>query len=167
MKRVSVKVSPINGKGVFADEGIAKGKIILAIDDSRIIESEDVLDPARGEHKRHCDYIDAGIVYMAEPERYINHCCEPSGFVKWTGGKRYVLAYRGIAEGEEITYDYCIDSDSDVIWECNCGHEKCRKTISADFYALSEEKLREYLPLLSEWFIESTRDRYEKMIHQP
>ena len=43
---------------------------------------------------------------MPEPERYINHSCEPSTYIVTIEGGRRVLAYRRVEVGDEVTYDY-------------------------------------------------------------
>ena len=164
MKKVYVSPSIVQGRGVFAGERILQGEMILCIDDSRVIKDEKELDPSKGGFAHHCDYLANGkIVYMQEPERYINHCCEPNAYVKWIDSERYVIARKDIEKDQEITYDYCIDSYGDTIWQCNCGHPKCRKTINADFYQLPIEKQKEYFPYLSDWFINETRAQFEKL----
>ena len=89
---------------------------------------------------------------LGKPERYINTCCEPNAYVKTIEGVRWVVAYREISVGDEVTYDYCIDSYGDTVWACGCQHRKCRRTISANFFDFPREKLIEYLPLLNPWF---------------
>ncbi len=69
------------------------------------------------------------------------------------------VAYREIASGEEITYDYCINSYGNSEWQCGCGHPKCRRVHSTDFFKLPRDKLVEYVPLLDTWFAEHERVR--------
>jgi SET domain-containing protein len=57
---------------------------------------------------------------------FINHSCDPNCETREEGGRIWVTAIRGIAAGDEITYDYCLyDGGSDEAI-CNCGAEKCR-----------------------------------------
>lgn len=49
------------------------------------------------------------VILMKEPERSINHSCDPNTYVKTINGVRRVLAMRGIKKGEEITFDYAIE----------------------------------------------------------
>jgi len=92
------------------------------------------------------------VTLMQPPERYINHSCDPNTYVKTISGKRVVMARRVIAEGEEITYDYCINSGGDTLWRCRCGASRCRQLIHSDFFRLPIELQREYLALLDDWF---------------
>jgi SET domain-containing protein len=158
---VEVRDSPIHGRGVFARRAYEPEERILPIDDSRHVTADAPLDPARGELDHHRDYLGTHDVLMQEPERYINHCCEPNTYVATNAGVRWVVAYREIAPGDEITYDYCINSYGDHEWECCCGHERCRRVHDTDFFKLPEAKLREYLPLLDTWFVALNRERVE------
>ena len=163
MPDVEVRPSAIHGRGAFATRDFRRGERILPIDDSRIVTADNPLDPSRGEYEHHCDWLGATVVYMQEPERYINLCCEPNAYVETVHGVRWVVAYRDIVAGDEITYDYCIDSFGDTIWGCHCGHPRCRKVHSADFFALPTHKLVEYLPLLNPWFVAWKRDEVEAL----
>jgi SET domain-containing protein len=156
---VEVRTSPIHGVGVFATRSYGIGERILPIDDSRVVTEDAPLDPAKGEYDHHQDYLGTHDVLMQEPERYINHCCEPNVYVKAFDGVRWVVAYRKIEAGDEIAYDYCINSYGDEEWACECGHLRCRKVHNTDFFKLPEGKLVEYFPLLDDWFIEWRRDR--------
>lgn len=165
MSKVSVKDSKIQGKGVFAKLPIAKGEIVLAIDDSRKVTDDMPLRPERGESEDHCDWFpDGTVVYMQEPERYINHSCDPNTFVRAVNGIRNVFALRPIAKDEEVTYDYCINGFGDVVWECNCGAARCRKSIHSDFFHLPQELMIEYLPLLDEHYVKFYKERIQQFI---
>jgi hypothetical protein len=148
---VLVHQSNINGLGVFAERPFRMGEAILEIDDSRIVDGSHPLDSS--DDPRHCDYLEAGkTVLMQTPERHINHSCDPNAYVKTIAGKRLVIALRDIANGEEITYDYCINGYGDTVWTCVCGASRCRHTIHSDFFHLPVELQRAYLPLLDDWF---------------
>jgi uncharacterized protein len=148
---VVIHESSIEGSGVFAVRLFRKGEPVLAIDDSRTVNDHAPLQP--GEEERHCDYLECGrVVLMQPPERYINHSCDPNTYVKTVNGKRFVIARRDIAAGEEITYDYSINSDGDTVWLCRCDAGRCRREIHSDFFHLPIEFQREYLPLLDDWF---------------
>ena len=107
MAQVIVAESRIHGLGVFATRSFTQGEIILAIDDSRVVDDEHPLRAELGEYSYHCDYLAGSkTVLMRSPERHINSCCDPNTFVKTIDGVRYVVALRPIESGEEITYDY-------------------------------------------------------------
>lgn len=163
--KVAVKESSIQGFGVFSLGNIAKGELILAIDDSRVVTDEFPLDASRGELEYHCDYLVGGkVVLMQFPERHINHSCDPNTFVKTILGKRYVFALQSISMGEEITYDYCINGFGDTLWECNCGSPRCRKTIHSDFFHLPDELQVEYLPFLDTWYVDEYKEKILELL---
>lgn len=160
--RVRTGPSAIHGTGVFAVRDLGPGEVLLEIDDSRVVDADHPLLP--GERADHCDYLAGGrVVLMPVPERYVNHCCDPNARMQWVGGGRRLVARRHIREGEEVTCDYSIDSAGSTLWECACGAPSCRRLVSADFFALPEAKLREYLPLLSPWFVAEHRGRVEQL----
>ncbi len=164
MSNVRVAPSPIHGLGVFASVAFREGDAILAIDDSRAVTEEAPLRDCDGEYPYHCDYLAGGrIVLMRPPERHINHSCDPNSFVRTVGGVRHVFALRDIGSGEEITYDYCINSGGDTLWQCDCGSERCRRTIHSDFFHLPRPLQLEYLPLLERWYVEEHRERVDEL----
>ena len=64
---VTVRESPIHGLGVFAACTFGAGERALELDDSRVVDANRPLDPGRGEHGRHCDYLTGGeVVLMPE-----------------------------------------------------------------------------------------------------
>lgn len=161
---VTVAKSNINGVGVFAARDFAATEIILAIDDSRIVDEEHPLRPELGELDYHCDYLAGGkVVYMRSPERYINSSCDPNVFVRTIDDIRCVVALKPIKANDELTCDYIIDCHGGIVWQCRCGSEKCRKTIVSSFFELPVAKQIEYLPLLNPWFVEEHREKVEKL----
>jgi len=165
MSDLRVLSSPINGLGVFTGRPFRKGEALLAIDDSRIVDEEHPLSP--GDDPRHCDYLaQKKVVLMQVPERHINHSCDPNSYVKTANGSRLVLALRDIPAGEEVTYDYCINSDGETVWTCHCGATRCRQQIHSDYFHLPVELQREYLPLLDDWFREEKAVRLKRLARQ-
>ena len=162
MRRVYTSQSSIHSTGVFAADQLLPGEIVLKIDDSRVVTDTDPLDSEKGEQEHHCDYLANGmVVLMQQPERFINHCCDPNSYVRTIAGDRYVVALSVISPGEEITYDYCINGDGDTEWFCSCGDHNCRKRHLSGFFHLPEGVRVRYLALLEDWFIAEHRDEVE------
>jgi hypothetical protein len=163
VQTVTVRPSPIQGKGIFAAVDFAAGDRILTRDDSRLVTEENPL--REGENPWHCDWPpDGRVIYVQEPERYTNHCCDPSAYVEEdAGGTRYITARRPIGADEEITLDYCIDNWGDITWQCDCGAARCRKTIKNDFFALPLNVQIEYLPYLSRAYRERFREKVAEL----
>ncbi len=127
MKNVRVQESETQGKGVYANTNIQKGNVVLEIDDSHVVKDPSSL--TKEQNKFDCDYLSNGkVILMQEPEKYINHSCDPSTYVKTVNGIRKVLAMHSIKAGNEITYDYSINGDNEGTFECKCGSKNCRKT---------------------------------------
>jgi hypothetical protein len=164
MSSVEVRPSQIHGLGVFATREFEAGQTVVVIDDSRVVDAEHPLRPDLGEYAHHCDYLAGGrVVLMPPPERHINSSCDPNTCVGWEGGRRRVVARRAIAMGEEITYDYIIDCHGGEVWQCGCGAARCRGTIVSSFFELPLEVQREYLPLLSPWFVDEHREAVDAL----
>jgi SET domain-containing protein len=155
MKTIIVEQSEIQGKGVFAARCFHKGEVVLQIDDSHVVTDEITL--TKDDREYSADFYDGKIVIMQEPERYVNHSCDPNCYVKTIDGVRNVLALRDIAEGEEITYDYAINGDNEGTFPCHCGSKRCRKTYIGDYFKLPIEFQIEYLPYLEDWFLKQHR----------
>lgn len=152
MSNVEVRESKIEGKGVFALKDFKKGELILDIDDTQVITDPGTLSQYQKDYE--CDWLENGkIILMKEPEKHINHSCDPNTYVKTIDGIRKVIAMHNIKKGEEINYDYAINGyyNSDI--PCHCGGKNCRGTISPNFFKLSRERQLEYLPYLDEWFV--------------
>ncbi len=149
---VTVAQSKIDCQGVYAAADFAPGVVILTIDDSYLVDDEHPVPPGEAHH---CDYLEAAkSIWMQPPECFINHSCDPNVYVKTLDGFRRVVSLRQIAVGEEVVYDFCVNSSGDVVWQCNCGAPRCRQTIHSDFFHLPLELQKEYLPLLDDWFLQ-------------
>ena len=56
--------------------------------------------------------------------QYLNHCCEPNGYVN--AADRTFRALRDIAPREEISFNYLTtESEMAVPFDCNCGSPNC------------------------------------------
>lgn len=159
---VAVRDSSIEGKGVFAIEGFARGEPIQAIDDSRVVTDDNPLKD--GEDEKYLDRPRDQVVLMQPPERHIDYSCEPNSYAKTIGDTRYLFAMREIARDEEITYDYRMDSRSDETGDCNCGTERCSGLVAWDFFALPRQRQLEYMPYLDSWFFEKYDDLLEETV---
>jgi uncharacterized protein len=158
---VIVGKSRIHGAGVFATMGFRRGDTLLELDDSRVVPDRSKLTPGQRTHR--IDVFisrDGGekVVFMSSPGRYINHSCNPNVRTKtdMKSGVRRVIALKHIREGEEITWDYALNSWEEwkVQTDCRCGSSNCRKLIRGNFFTLPRDTQMKYLPLLDEPFKE-------------
>ena len=139
MSLISVRRSPIHGRGVFANKPIRKVSRIIEYtgrrvpwkdipddwDDAHtflfgINDGEDVIDPAIGGNEA-C---------------WINHSCDPNcEAIEEDGGRVFIYALRHINPGEELFYDYQLEVDDPITSavkdesKCFCATSICRGTM--------------------------------------
>jgi SET domain-containing protein len=153
LSHLEVKISTIEGLGLFALRSSQSGETIHRINVVREVTPETPLREELGERFDHCDYPDGKVVLIGFPDRHINHSCDPNTYIRYTADSSYVVARRHIAAGEELTCDYNINITGGTAWPCHCGAARCRGTTTGDFFLLPPEIQREYLPLLADWFV--------------
>ena len=163
MSDVEVKPSTIEGLGMFAVHAFSAGVRIREVNVIREVTSDDPLRPELGERADHCDYPDGRVVLIGEPDRYLNHSCDPNGWVLYEANRCFIVARRDIAPGEEITCDYRLNVTEGDTWPCNCGAQRCLGRVKGDFFQLPEKLQREYRPFLAEWFVRSNLERLKAL----
>ena len=130
--KTEVKVSPIEGRGLFAREPIPRGEIV-AVKGGYVLPSREweeltkALGPAEIQITE-----DLVIAPVAQAERdgamlYTNHSCDPNIALQ---GQIVFVAMRDIAPGEELTHDWATTDDGDYSMPCRCGTARCRGTIT-------------------------------------
>jgi SET domain-containing protein len=129
---LTVKASPIDGRGCYATQLFRKGHKITEYVGERISRRE-IKRRLHGAKRIHICAIDA---YWAidgsvggNGTQYLNHSCQPNAFVKIIRGRIYFYALRDIQPGEEITLDYIVSWHDDET-KCSCGAPNCRGTIN-------------------------------------
>jgi SET domain-containing protein len=129
---LTVRPSPIDGKGCYATRLFQKGRKIAEYAGERIT-AEEADRRAEGRRKlRVCaiDHewsIDGG--RGGNGTHYINHSCRPNSYMRVTRGHILFMALRDILPGEEITVDYVTTHHSDKK-KCLCNAPGCRGTIN-------------------------------------
>ncbi|MFA6271635.1 MAG: SET domain-containing protein [Patescibacteria group bacterium] len=121
---IIVKESKINNKGVFAGRDFKKGEIVLPWQANTILTMEEVKKLPPEERHYIANFKDGQFLHQQEPERYVNHSCDPNT----ESGENCDIAIRDIKAGEEITSDYA-KAKMNIHFECNCGSKNCRKQI--------------------------------------
>ena len=129
---LSIKKSPITGKGCFATVHFRRGKKIAEYTGERI---PDIEARRRSRNRRILRICDIDGRWSLDGSRggngthYINHSCEPNVYLKTIHGHLLFFALRDIRPGEEITIDYenTLHPDSK---RCSCGALSCRRTIN-------------------------------------
>jgi SET domain-containing protein len=141
-RRISVRNSPIHGRGVFALRRIPKGARIIEYKGKLITDKEaDRRYSRMHEHSPHTMLfsIDGGLVIDAtrhgNSARWINHSCAPNCEIEEEGRRVFIDAGRDIRPGEELTYDYNLQigekhtKKAQREHACFCGARRCRGTM--------------------------------------
>ena len=120
-----------NGKGVFARVGFKKDKKLFEVRGKFVTcdEDEDMDETERSNAYRFDKQL-----FISPKNKLadmVNHSCVPNAKVVKEKDKLYIFSICDILKGSEILIDYSSIIAKDDIWDmkCNCGADKCRKTI--------------------------------------
>lgn len=129
---LTVKLSPIDGRGCFTTSHFPKGRKIAEYVGERISRRE-IARRLRGKRRIHICAIDT---YWAidgsnggNGTQYINHSCQPNCTIRIISGHILFFALRDIDPGEELLVDYEVSYHSDRK-TCRCGSPRCRGRIN-------------------------------------
>lgn len=140
--RISVRKSPIHGRGVFALTPIPKGTRIIEYKGRLITDKE--ADRRYGRIHENSSHtmlfsVDGGLVIDAtrrgNSARWINHSCAPNCEIEEEGHRVFIEARRDIRPGEELAYDYNLQigerhtKQAKIEHTCSCGARRCRGTL--------------------------------------
>jgi hypothetical protein len=144
MSGVIVASAGAKGKGVFAARAIAPGELIASFAGRRVVRA-DLGRLSAWEHD-HLGEVDVGVwQVLPEPVCYLNHACDPNALHSSTE----VRARRAIGAGEEVTIDYRLNAyDDGDVWKmtCDCGAIPGPHEVVGDFFSLTADQQRIYLP---------------------
>ena len=134
-----VRHSPIHGHGVFAVRRIRKGTAVIEYLGNRVTHAqadERYRDKSPDDNHTFLFTVDARTVIDAgidgNEARFINHACDPNCESTIENRRVFIRAIRTIQPGEELSYDYQIQRDSDdapnvdEVYACRCGAKQCR-----------------------------------------
>ena len=136
-QRVCIGPSIIHRNGLFAIDNIKPGEIVIEyvgeMISNKIADYREIEYNERGFGDCYMFRFDADNIIDATKygnlARFINHCCEPNCKAQCNeiNGKKHILllAKKFIKAGEEITYDYNFEVESEKI-QCRCGAKNCR-----------------------------------------
>ena len=141
-RRITVRHSPIHGRGVFALKRIPKGTRVIEYKGRLITDKEaDRRYSRMHEHSPHTMLfsIDGGLVIDAtrhgNSARWINHSCAPNCEIEEEGQRVFIDTRRDIRAGEEPSYDYNLQIGEKHTQKakrehaCFCGTRRCRGTM--------------------------------------
>lgn len=129
--KVSVGQSPIQGRGVFANERIRAGETLMEFGGETISRAE----MESGDYRIRSIWPVRRDTFIALPDsdpeisldEYLNHSCDANA---WLDDEVTLTARRDIAPGEEITLDQGTWNIEDAYIEdrdpCSCGAKDCR-----------------------------------------
>jgi uncharacterized protein len=130
--KTRVRVSDVEGRGLFAVAAIARDEIV-AIKGGHIMDEETYQRSKEVVGNSDVKIADGFHLGALSPEEYegvmmfLNHSCEPDVGVQ---GNTVFVAMRDIAAGEELCLDYALIDDSDDPMECGCGVAACRGVVT-------------------------------------
>jgi uncharacterized protein len=130
-----LRVSRIDGQGLFARRRISAGTRILEFAGRRITleEAEQRRQPGR---RVVLLKVARGLFIDPEQEgneaRYVNHSCEPNCEAIVEEERIFIEAIQDIPAGAELTFDYALDREGELPgnrrghFTCRCGARTCR-----------------------------------------
>jgi SET domain-containing protein len=138
--RLVMRVSPIQGSGIFATEHIHRGERLMRVSGGIVYSSEDwrtgkvQLDSTKYNEARIGDDL-----FVATPiamHYYVNHSCDPN--------IANDNALHDIQAGEEITIDYAFGEANPAfrLEPCHCGSPLSRGQVTGNDWMLPELQKR-------------------------
>jgi uncharacterized protein len=125
--RLRIGTSRIHGQGVFAAQAIPQGTRILPYLGEKITPQEATRRIAQG--NTFIFFLDAHHDIDGQTPknhaRYINHSCEPNCESDILEGQIWIVAFRDIQAGEELSYDYGYELEGYEQRPCRCGATHC------------------------------------------
>ena len=79
---------------------------------------------------------------------YQNHSCNPNVGLR---GEISFVAMKDIEKDEELTVDYAFIDNEDYSFECTCGSNNCRKTITGFDWKIKEITKINIMNILSQY----------------
>ena len=137
-KKVEVRESSINKKGMFAKETILAGEIVYIKGGHILSRSELFSSGVINSYLPISDDFFLGALSAEEEEAiklYNNHSCNPNCGMH---GEITFVAIRDIHPGEELTVDYAFIDNEDYSFECHCGSSKCRHIVTGFDWKIKE-----------------------------
>ena len=131
---ITFRRSTIHGTGGYARKNLAAGTLIIEYVGEKITKAE-----ANARCEANNEYIftlddefdlDGNVPW--NPARFINHSCAPNCDVEVEAGQILIIAWRDIAQGEELTFNYGYDLADYRDHPCRCGAAECPGFIVAE-----------------------------------
>lgn len=154
--KVEIRTNSLNGKGIFAKENIKKGEIVF-IKGGHILTRDEIFSSGViNSYFPISDEYFLGATNKDEEDQiklYQNHSCNPNVGLH---GEITFIAMRDIEKDEELTVDYAFIDNEDYSFECTCGSNNCRKTITGFDWKIKELQDKYY-----EYFAQYLKDKID------
>lgn len=133
--RIVVQVSEIEGRGLFADDGIPEGTVVIRLA-GRFVSSAELHALIAAATVTGGTYVDSITVYedkhLVLPSQTVahfgNHSCDPN---LWLLGSYEFGCRRDVRAAEELTLDYAtISGAGGFAMACSCGSGLCRGAVT-------------------------------------
>ena len=144
MRRIVVRRSPIDGRGVFALTNIQSGEFLVEykseVTSWRVASQRYQRNSAEDGHTFFFGLDDGHVIdggRGGNSARWLNHCCEPNCEAEQEGSRVFIRALADIMAGEELFIDYRLDVKGrrtaaiKKLHACRCGAVHCRGTMLA------------------------------------
>jgi SET domain-containing protein len=128
--KVEVRECSLNGKGIFAKENIKKGEIVYIKGGHLLTREQIYTTGVINSYFTISDEYFLGATSAEEEESitlYQNHSCNPNCGLR---GEITFVAMHDILKDEELTVDYAFIDNEDYSFNCTCGAENCRGTVT-------------------------------------
>lgn len=156
--KVFIGKSGINKKGMFAKELIRVGEMVYVKGGHILSRGELFSSEVINSYLPISDDFFLGALSPEEEAHiklYNNHSCDPNCGMH---GEITFVAIRDILPGEELTVDYAFIDNEDYSFECQCGSEKCRHTVTGFDWKIKRLQ-DEYYP----YFAQYLKDKIDKV----
>lgn len=154
--RITVRRSPIHGRGVFATRSLVAGELICEYLGERISWDEAVRrhprDLALPDHTFYFDVGNGTVIDGAvggNSARWINHACSPNCEAEDREGRIFIRTVKPVPAGEELSIDYALFVQGSYTrqlrkrYVCHCGAADCRGTMLAK---RAQRSRKEHIP---------------------
>jgi SET domain-containing protein len=116
MRRIVVRRSPIDGRGVFALTNIQSGEVLVEykseVTSWCVASQRNQRNRAEDGHTFFFGLDDGHVIdggRGGNSARWLNHCCEPNCEAEQEGSRVFIRAIAGIMPGKELFIDYLLD----------------------------------------------------------
>ena len=155
-EKVEVRDTSINGKGIFAKENIKKGEIVFVKGGHILTRDQIYSSGVINNYFPISDNYFLGATNKEEEEKiklYQNHSCNPNVGLH---GEITFVAMRDINKDEELTVDYAFIDNEDYSFNCTCGADNCRKTVTGYDWKIKELQDKYY-----DYFAQYLKDKID------